>query len=118
MKILNKIIKFGKDRTGKYIYWRIIRINGDGSIRMIYTGTTAPTESTKVVMTGTGTQIGTSAFNSSTDKAEYVGYMYQLGQQHGNKNSTSSAIKTTIDNWYKTTTLENKKFSGRSNILQ
>ena len=102
----NNWVKFGKDSSGNPIYWRIIRINGDGSIRMIYTGTTAPTESTKVVMTGTGTQIGTSAFNSSTDKAEYVGYMYQLGQQHGNKNSTSSAIKTTIDNWYKTTTLE------------
>ena len=39
----NNWVKFGKDRTGKYIYWRIIRINGDGSIRMIYTGTTAPT---------------------------------------------------------------------------
>ena len=90
------------------IYWRIIRINGDGSIRMIYTGTTAPTESTKVVMTGTGTQISDKVFNinsnSSTGKAEYVGYMYTSGQQHGN--SESSEIKTTIDNWYKTTTLE------------
>ena len=102
----NNWVKFGKDSSGKDIYWRIIRINGDGSIRMIYTGTTAPTESTKVVMTGTGTQINatTYAFNSSYDKAEYVGYMYTLGQQHGN--STDSTIKTTIDNWYKTTTLE------------
>ena len=100
----NNWVKFGKDSTGKDIYWRIIRINGDGSIRMIYTGTTAPTESTKVVMTGTGTQISTSAFNSSYNKAEYVGYMYSEGDQHGN--STDSTIKTTIDNWYKTTTLE------------
>ena len=100
----NNWVKFGKDSTGKDIYWRIIRINGDGSIRMIYSGTTAPTENTKVVMTGEGTQIGTSAFNSSSDKAEYVGYMYTLGQQNGN--STDSTIKTTIDNWYKTTTLE------------
>ena len=99
----NNWVKFGKEGD-KDIYWRIIRINGDGSIRMIYSGTTAPTESTKVVMTGTGTQISTSAFNSSYDKAEYVGYMYTLGQQHGN--STDSTIKTTIDNWYKTTTLE------------
>ena len=99
----NNWVKFGKEGT-KDIYWRIIRINGDGSIRMIYTGTTAPTESTKVVMTGEGTQISTSAFNSSADKAEYVGYMYTLGEQHGN--STDSTIKTTIDNWYKTTTLE------------
>ena len=100
----NNWVKFGKDSTGKDIYWRIIRINGDGSIRMIYTGTTAPTESTKVVMTGEGTQIGTSKFYSSSDKAEYVGYMFTEGQQHGN--GTSSTIKTAIDNWYKTTTLE------------
>ena len=102
----NNWVKFGKDSTGKDIYWRIIRINGDGSIRMIYTGTTAPTESTKVVMTGTGTQINatTYKFNSSYNQAEYVGYMYTLGEQYGN--STSSTIKTTIDNWYKTTTLE------------
>ncbi len=86
------------------MYWRIIRINGDGSIRMIYSGTTAPTSATATVMTGPGTQISTSTFNDSMDKAEYVGYMYTLGQQHGN--STSSKIKTVIENWYKTITLE------------
>ena len=102
----NNWVQFGKDSSGKDIYWRIIRINGDGSIRMIYSGTTAPTESTKVVMTGTGTQINatTYVFNRSSDKAEYVGYMYTVGQQHGI--TTDSTIKTTIDNWYKTTTLE------------
>ena len=31
----NNWVKFGKDRTGKYIYWRIIRINGDGSIKLV-----------------------------------------------------------------------------------
>ena len=85
------------------IYWRIIRINGDGSIRMIYTGTTTPTESTKVVMTGEGTQISISPFNSSIDKSEYVGYKYEIGKQHGLSND--STIKTTLENWYKTTTL-------------
>ncbi len=101
----NNWVKFGKDRTGKYIYWRIIRINGDGSIRMIYSGTTAPTSSTSVVMTGTGTQIGTSAFNNGAyNNSEYVGYMYTLGQQYGT--NTPSTIKTTIDNWYAGTTLE------------
>ena len=84
----NNWVKFGKDSTGKDIYWRIIRINGDGSIRMIYSGTTTPTESTKVVMTGTGTQItvdstNTFKFNSSYNKAEYVGYQYIEGEQHG-----------------------------------
>ena len=102
----NNWVKFGKDSTGKYIYWRIIRINGDGSIRMIYTGTTAPTESTKVVITGTGTQINatTYRFYSIYNNPSYVGYMFTEGQQHGN--GTPSTIKTAIDNWYKTTTLE------------
>ena len=104
----NNWVKFGKEGD-KDIYWRIIRINGDGSIRMIYTGTTAPTESTKVVMTGTGTQItvdntNTFKFNSSNNNPSYVGYMFTEGQQHGN--GTPSTIKTAIDNWYKTTTLE------------
>ena len=111
----NNWVKFGKDSSGKDIYWRIIRINGDGSIRMIYTGTTAPTESTKVVMTGPGTQIGTSKFNSSTDKAEYVGYMYTSGQQYGT--STDSTIKTTIDNWYAGTTLKDNPLVSKDQIF-
>ena len=116
----NNWVKFGKDSSNKDIYWRIIRINGDGSIRMIYTGTTAPTSSTATVMTGTGTQISTSVFYSSRDKAEYVGYQYIKGQQHGygkcNGTSASctingntvynSAIKQAIDKWYEGTTLE------------
>ena len=100
----NNWVKFGKDSSNKDMYWRIIRINGDGSIRMIYSGTTKPTSSTAIVMTGTGTQIGTSAFNSNDGYSIYVGYMYTANAQHGN--STSSTIKTTIDNWYKLTTLE------------
>jgi hypothetical protein len=41
------------------IYWRIVRINGNNTVKLVYSGTTAPTEAQKVVMTGTGTQIGT-----------------------------------------------------------
>ena len=110
----NNWVKFGKEGD-KDIYWRIIRINGDGSIRMIYTGTTAPTESTKVVMTGEGTQISKSAFNSSYRKAEYVGYMYTEGEQHGN--STSSGVKTTIENWYVGTTLKDNALVSQDQIF-
>ena len=72
-------------------YWRIIRINGDGTIRMIYQGTSANT-------TGSGTQIETSAFNSSWDNNMYVGYMYKSGELHGLEES--STIKGVLDNWY------------------
>ena len=72
-------------------WWRIIRINGDGSIRMIYQGTSANT-------TGTGTQIGTSAFNRLWDNNAYVGYMYTSGQRQGHDNP--STIKGILDQWY------------------
>ena len=108
------------------MYWRIIRINGDGSIRMIYSGTTKPESDTATVMTGTGTQItvdntNTFKFNSSSiDKSEYVGYQYIDGQQHGygkcdgtnasctvNGNTVyNSTIKQAIDKWYAGTTLK------------
>ena len=83
--------------SGDDIYWRIIRINGDGSIRMIYSGVTPPTESTKVIKTE-DTSLGNSPFNANRDKAEYVGYMYTVGEQHGT--SQSSDIKKFLDNWY------------------
>ena len=73
-------------------YWRIIRINGDGSIRLIYNGTSTAT-------TGSSTMINSSpAFNSSYNRSEYVGYMYTTGQQHGN--TTDSSIKDVLDSWY------------------
>ena len=91
--------------SGDDIYWRIIRINGDGSIRMIYSGVTPPTESTKVIKT-TDTSLGNSPFNQNKGSAEYVGYMYEIGKQHGT--SQSSDIKTYLDNWYANYTDLNK----------
>ena len=70
-------------------WWRIIRINGDGSIRMIYQGTSANT---------TGTQIGTSVFNSSEDNKTYVGLVYDGSTQHGY--GTNSTIMNTLNTWY------------------
>ena len=72
-------------------YWRIIRINEDGSIRMIYNGTTTD-------QTGTTTQVQTSAFNSTRNNNMYVGYMYQSNQVHGL--TSNSTIKGIVDGWY------------------
>ena len=49
--------------------WRIIRRNGDGSIRMIYYGTTTSD-------TGEATAIGKSQYNSKYWDSTYVGYKY------------------------------------------
>lgn len=93
----NNWVKFGKE-DGNDIWWRIVRINGDDSVKLIYTGTTAPTEEEKVVMTGSGTQTETSAFNTLSNRAEYIGYMYTLNEHRGH--STNSTTKTTLDTWY------------------
>ncbi len=53
-------------------YWRVIRINGDGTIRMIYDGKT-PHENGE---SSSDRQVGTSAFNSYWADNAYVGYMY------------------------------------------
>ena len=84
-------------------YWRIIRINGDGSIRMIYQGTSAN-------ITGTETQLQTNVFSSNSNRSEYVGYMYTTGQQHGN--SINSTIKGVLDSWYQTN-ITNKGYGNK-----
>ena len=86
-------VKFGKNASNQDLYWRIIRTNSDGSVRLLYHGTSTTT---------TDAYIGTSAFNSSYDNIAYVSYMYNsLGSiSSARENTNNSTIKTTIDNWY------------------
>ena len=84
-------------------YWRIIRINGDGTVRMIYDGTSAHPNGYNDYGTY-DTRIGTSAFNSSYNDNAYVGFMYgttgasTYAETHANTND--STIKTVLDTWY------------------
>ena len=83
-------------------YWRIVRINGDGTVRVIYDGTKAHANGES----SADRQIGMSAFNSSYNDNAYVGYMYgQTGASTyaaAHANTNDSTIKAYIDNWYKT----------------
>ena len=83
---------------GDDMYWRIIRIDKDNQIRMIYAGSKAPSESTKVVLAGTDTNMGFTPYNNEDNRAEYVGFQYTVGSQRGT--TTNSLIKTYLDNWY------------------
>ena len=78
-------------------YWRIIRINEDGTLRLIYQGTEANA-------TGAETQIGTSAFNTNYNDNAYVGYMYGTSgsstYEVTHANTNDSTIKETLDTWY------------------
>ena len=87
-------VKFGKNASNQDLYWRIIRTNADGGVRLLYHGTST---------TATDAYIGTSKFNSSSNNIAYVSYMYgNLGSvANARENTTDSTIKTIIDNWYK-----------------
>ncbi len=77
-------------------YWRIIRTNADGSIRMLYSGTSHDTTSGYINST-------TYAFNTSYNSPKYVGYMYGENDDtlaNARTNTNNSTIKTAIDNWY------------------
>ena len=97
--VTNNYVKFADK------YWRIVRINGDGTVRVIYDGTSAHANGES----SSDRQIGTSAFNSSYNDNAYVGYMYgatgasTYAAAHANTND--STIKAYIDNWYKTNIL-------------
>ena len=77
-------------------WFRIIRINGDGTIRMIYTGN--PNDSSA------NQYISKSSYNSSYNDNAYVGYMYgSAGSSTYNAthaNTNDSTIKTVVDTWY------------------
>ena len=77
-------------------YWRIIRTNADGSVRMLYSGTSHDTTSGYL---STSTRV----FNSSANSPKYVGYMYGNDDSsllNARTNTNNSTIKTAIDNWY------------------
>ena len=75
-------------------YWRIIRINGNGSIRMIYDGTSAHDNGES----STDRYYATSRINEGDNNNMYVGYMYTSGQGHGL--GTNSTIKSANNSFY------------------
>ena len=97
--VTNNYVKFANK------YWRIIRINGDGTIRMIYAGTSAHANYYDD-HSANDMSIGTSAFNSSYNDNTYVGYMYGTAgastYANTHSNTTNSTIKTKLDSWYDT----------------
>ena len=84
--------------------WKILRIEGNGNIRLIYNGlcpnnTCAINGSTAAA----STTIGSSVFNSQANHNRFIGYMHgsasgTFAQQHANINN--STIKTFVDNWF------------------
>lgn len=105
--VQNNYVKFAN------FYWRIVRINGDGSVRIIYDGTVAHANGEE----STDRTIGNSKYNYSDIDNAYAGYMYgtpgssTYEETHANVND--SEIKKYIDTWYE----NNIKTSKYENYL-
>ena len=91
--------------------WRIVRINGDGSIRLILDGTLDKVKKDEIYVASNTKlsslySVNKGAFNTKTDDNAYVGYMY--GEFDGNstsydeahQNKVSSSIKMYVDVFY------------------
>ena len=99
----NNWVKFGN------FYWRIIRTNYDGSIKLLYAGTSPDT---------TSGYIGMSAFNTTYNDPMYVGYKYgTTGSLENNRlNTNDSTIKTYVDNWYKNNLIAYTKYLSKDAV--
>ena len=101
---VDNYVKFGQgttydDQSKHELTWRIVRVNGDGTIRLVL-----------------DSDIGTSMFNSTYNAKKYVGYTYDNktpctnassckyeynnGTFSSNNTGTSSTIKGFLEEWY------------------
>ena len=78
--------------AGDKMYWKIVRVNGDGSLRLIYNGISATPDSSDLAHSYS---IGVTPYNLSWDDPKYTGYTYD--------NGTDSFIKREVDTWYQNT---------------
>jgi len=83
--------KYYHARNGDDMYWRVVRINGDGTTRLVYNGTTANNNADQFGV------IGFSKYNEYNNDIKYVGYTYD----NSSGGQTDSTAKSYIDNWYR-----------------
>ncbi len=100
---------------GDDMYWRIIRVNGDGSVRILYDGTSAHANGTDTANKFTHMS---QKYNTKYNDVKYVGWMYgpsgtttSTSREQAQTNTADSDIKKVVDEWYKTNIVDNG-FSG------
>ena len=79
--------------AGDKMYWKIVRVNGDGSLRLIYNGTSATPDNSDLAHSYA---VGVTSYNLEYNDPKYTGYTYDR-----NTNETDSFIKKEVDTWYK-----------------
>ena len=89
---LKNNVKFGD------YYWKIIRIDDNGDVRLLYNGNSTTAR-------GTNAHVGTSPYSSGRNDNTYVGYMHAntsvtTSKKQAASNEINSDIKTYNENWY------------------
>ena len=90
---------------GEKMYWKIVRVNGDGSIRLIYNGpgitpsAISPSSFSEEEISGV---VGSTPYNLEINDPKYSGYTYD--------NGTDSFIKKEVDTWYNNTLGSNPNY--------
>ena len=90
--------------AGDKMYWKIVRVNGDGSLRLIYNGTSISPDNSDLTHSYAA---GYVSYNLEYDDPKYTGYTYD--------NGIDSFIKGEVDTWYKNalgSTVYNSKVTG------
>ena len=95
--------------AGDKMYWKIVRVNGDGSLRLIYNGTSVNPDNSDLANLFA---VGMSPYNLENDNPKYTGYTYDR-----DTNETDSFIKREVDTWYNntlgSTVYDSKVIGGR-----
>ena len=87
--------------AGSKMYWKIVRINGDGSIRLIYNGTSSSPSNSELA---SSFSVGYVPYNLKDNEPKYTGYTYD--------NGTDSFVKREIDTWYNNTLGKNSAYDS------
>ena len=92
--------------AGDKMYWKIVRVNGDGSLRLIYNGTSATPDFSDLAHSYA---VGIAPYNLEYNDPKYAGYTYD--------NGTDSFAKREVDTWYENslgdTIYDSKVMGGR-----
>ena len=93
--------------AGDKMYWKIIRVNGDGSLRLIYNGpglvnNLPPVAFNDEEISGV---VGSVQYNLEDNDPKYSGYTYD--------NGTDSFIKKEVDTWYNNTLGSNSTYDSK-----
>ena len=90
------------------MYWKIVRVNGDGSLRVIYNGPGVNALYPDIVSFSNeeiSGVVGGVAYNLKEDDPKYSGYTYD--------NGTDSFVKKEVDTWYKNTLGSNRNYDSK-----